>query len=637
MTRSPPLAQMTARMQCRGEPGIAGDHEHQPAIPANPCDSLPERHAVRILVMAEHDACEAMRQASDRRPRIGQAAVISEQPERRQWRRTSRGRTCPGKQTWRERGWVGVRLRHLIAVSSEPTMSKRKHAIEAHFQQGVRLHRASRLAEAELVYRQVLAAMPGHAETLHMLGVLALQSGQFGAALANIDQAIALRPATAMYHVNRANALLALGDKAAAVAACQEALRHKRNCAEADQVLGHALADEGRTDAAIEAYRAALRHNPNLPGLHNNLGLALRQAGQLEDAATHLRQALTQEPSDVQAQSNLAGLLKELGRLDEAEALYREALRQRPDEPGLHYNLGLVLLLRGRLDAGWPEYEWRFRAGTARLPDCSQPRWQGEPLDGRTLLVRAEQGFGDTIQFCRFVPLVTGGHVILEVQPSLRRLVTGLQGVERIVGAGETLVDFDLYVPLLSLPHLLRFTPVTVPYLRAEPALIAAWRERLGHGGFRIGIAWQGNPASQAELGRSCPLESLRPLASLPGVRLISLQKHHGLEQLATAAAGLGIETPDLDAGADAFVDTAAVMECVDLIVTSDTSIAHLAGALGRPVWVALQHVPDWRWQLERDDCPWYPSMRLFRQTRRGDWDDVFARIAAAAADLVPA
>ncbi len=515
-------------------------------------------------------------------------------------------------------------------------MSKRKHAIEAHFQQGVRLHRAGRLGEAEQVYRQVLAATPMHAETLHMLGLLALQSGQASAALANIDRAIALRPATAIYHVNRANALLALGDKAAAVAACHEALRHKRNCAEADQVLGHALADQGNTGAAIEAYRAALHHNPNLPGLHNNLGLVLRQAGQLEDAATHLRQALGDEPSDVQAQSNLAGLLKELGRLDEAEALYREALRQRPDEPGLHFNLGLVLLLRGRLDEGWPEYEWRFRAGTARIPDCAQACWQGEPLDGRTLLVRTEQGFGDTIQFCRFVPLVTGGHVVLEVQSPLRRLVGGLQGVERIVSAGDTLAAFDLYVPLLSLPHLLGFPPVTVPYLRAEPQLIAAWRERLGHNGFKIGIAWQGNPASQAELGRSCPLEALRPLASLPGVRLISLQKHHGLDQLASLAAELRIETPQLDAGADAFVDTAAVMACVDLIVTSDTSVAHLAGALGRPVWVALQHVPDWRWQLAREDCPWYPSMRLFRQTRRSDWDGVFARITAAAADLVP-
>ena len=516
-------------------------------------------------------------------------------------------------------------------------MSKRKHAIEAHFQQGVRLHRAGRLGEAEQVYRQVLAATPAHAETLHMLGVLALQSGQARAALACIDRAIALRPAAAMYHVNRANALLALGEKEAAVAACHEGLRHKRNCAEAGQVLGHALADQGRTDAAIEAYRAALRHNPNLPGLHNNLGLALRQAGLLEDAATHLHQALAQEPSDVQAQGNLAGLLKELGRLDEAEALYREALRQRPDEPGLHYNLGLVLLLRGRLDAGWPEYEWRFRAGTARIPDCAQARWQGEPLDGRTLLVRTEQGFGDTIQFCRFVPSVTGGHVVLEVQPQLRRLVGGLQGVERIVGAGEPLPDFDLYVPLLSLPHLLRFMPVTVPYLRAEAQLIAAWRERLGSDGFKVGIAWQGNPTSQAELGRSCPLEALRPLASLAGVRLISLQKHHGLEQLATVASELRIETPLLDAGPDAFVDTAAVMASLDLIVTSDTSIAHLAGALGRPVWVALQHVPDWRWQLGREDCPWYPSMRLFRQTRRGDWEDVFARITAAAADLVPA
>ena len=566
-------------MERGGKAGIAGDHQHEPAIPADPCHCLSERRAVRILIVAEHDAGEATRQAGDRRPRVSQAAIIGEQPERRQWRGPTRGRARPVKQTRRELGlirglgMVGVRRRHLIAVSLEPAMSKRKHAIEAHFQQGVRLHRAGRLAEAEQVYRQVLAATPTHAETLHMLGVLALQSGQASAALANIDRAIALRPATAMYHVNRANALLALGDKAAAVAACHEALRHKRNCAEADQVLGHALADQGNTDAAIEAYRAALRHNPNLPGLHNNLGLVLRQAGQLEDAATHLRQALGDEPSDVQAQSNLAGLLKELGRLDEAEALYREALRQRPDEPGLHFNLGLVLLLRGRLDEGWPEYEWRFRAGTARIPDCAQACWQGEPLDGRTLLVRTEQGFGDTIQFCRFVPLVTGGHVVLEVQSPLRRLVGGLQGVERIVSAGDTSGRLRFVCaaaqpaasPGLPTGHGAVFARRAAVHScvarKAWPRRIQDWHRMARQSGEpgRVGTILPAGGAAAACLAARGPADQPAKASWFGSTRDGSPRS-------------LRIETPQLDAGPDAFIDTAAVMACLDLIVTSDTS-----------------------------------------------------------------
>lgn len=507
-------------------------------------------------------------------------------------------------------------------------MSKNTHAIEMGFQQALRLHRAGRLAEAEQFYRQILAAVPNHADSLHMLGVLALQSGRPAEALPYLEQAIARQPRMAIYRVNRANALRASGNPAAAVAECKEALRLKRNSAEACQALGLALSDLGQHEDAVAAYREALRHGPNLPDLHNNLGLALREAGHLEAAAEALRRAVANAPRDGYGRGNLAGVLKELGRLDEAEALHRDALRQQPDDPMHHYGLGLCLLLAGRLAEGWPEYEWRFRAGALHMPASSRPLWQGEPLAGRTLLIRLEQGFGTNIQFCRYAAQISGGRVILEVYPSLRRLFASLRGVDGVVSAGEAPPPFDLYVPLMSLPRLLPPPPADAPYLAAEPERIAAWRDRLGSHGFKIGVAWQGNPDSQAELGRSYPIACLGKLAALPGVRLISLQKHHGLDRLAGAPGELQIETPELDAGPDAFVDTAAVMQNLDLIVTSDTSIAHLAGALARPVWVALQHVPDWRWQLGRDDCPWYPSMRLFRQTQRGNWEDVFTRIA---------
>ncbi len=510
-------------------------------------------------------------------------------------------------------------------------MSKRKHAIDAHFQSGVRLHSAGRLPEAEQVYRQIIASAPGHADSFHMLGVIASQCSQPEAAVACIDRAIALKPSAALFHVNRASALLALGKLDAAENGCLTALGLKRNCAEAYQVLGHVLSDLGRPEDAIAAYKQALRHKPDLPDLYNNLGLALRQADRPEEAAEALRQAIRRAPQDAQALGNLAGILKELAQPSDSEASYRRALQLQPDDAALHVNLSVVLLLAGRFSEGWDEYEWRFRAGAAKLPDCDRPQWKGEPLAGQTLLVRAEQGLGDTIQFCRHVPLLdAGGPVIFEVQPGLRRLMSCLPGIAQLVTVGEMLPRFGLYCPLLSLPRLMDSRTAQVPYLTAEPDRIAQWRERLGTNGYRVGIAWQGNPASAAERGRSVPLHHFRPLAQIPGVRLISLQKQHGLEQLQNVPAGLQIETmgENLDEGPDAFIDTAAVMQSLDLVVTSDTSIAHLAGALGRPVWVALKHVPDWRWQLVGDEIAWYPTMRLFRQTKRGDWEGVFARIA---------
>ena len=508
-------------------------------------------------------------------------------------------------------------------------MSTRKHAIDAYFQSGVRLHGAGRLAEAEQVYRQVLAAVPGHPDSLHMLGLVALQCGQPEAALGCFDQAIAGKPSQAIFHVNRASALLALRRFDAALEACREAVRLKRNCAEAFQVMGHVLSDLGRPEEAVAAYRDALRHKPDLPDLYNNIGLALRQAGRLDEALVALRQATARAPRDAQALSNLAGVMKELARPKDAETGYRQALRLAPDDALLHFNLAVVLLLAGNFAAGWEEYEWRFRAGAARIAPTSLPRWDGKDLRGRTLLIRAEQGMGDTIQFCRYVPMLAAqGPVAMEVQPGLEHLMRNV--APRIVRVGGALPACDVWCPLLSLPRRLGMPGPAPPYLVPDIDRVAAWRERLGTHGRRIGIAWQGNPIAAAERGRSIPLREYLPLAQVPGVRLISLQKQHGLEQLASAPEGLRIETlgDDFDAGPDAFIDTAAVMQCLDMVITSDTSVAHLAGALGRPVWVAVQHVPDWRWLLEGEDCLWYPTMRLFRQTRRSDWAGVFARMA---------
>jgi len=505
-------------------------------------------------------------------------------------------------------------------------MSRRSKQLDAACQQAERLLAAGRLAEAEQIYRQVLAAEPKHADANHMLGVLALQAGHPAAALDLFDIAILAKPLVSAYHVHRAHALLALHRPADAVAACRVALRTKSNNAEAYQVLGHAHTDALQPGEALRAYREAARLKPNLPDLFNNLGTALRNIGALEEAEDRLREALRRAPGDLGVQLNLSSVLKELGKVADAESLLRDALRQRPDDPVLLYNMALLLLLTGRDSEAWPGWEQRFAARATPDRGLPQPQWAGDALNGRRLLVYAEQGLGDTIQFCRFLPGLEAA-VTFEAPPRLQRLLGSVPGMPPMVAPGAAAAA-DVVCPLMSLPARIGAAiPGPVPYLFAEAERIARWGARIGTDGFKIGIAWQGNPARTEDRGRSIPLHAFGPLAAVPGVRLISLQKNDGTEQIRELAS---VETlgADFDVGPDGFLDTAAAMMCVDLVVTSDTSIAHLAGALGRPVWVALRAVPDWRWQLGREDSPWYPTMRLFRQTEREDWSGVFGAMA---------
>ena len=501
-------------------------------------------------------------------------------------------------------------------------MSKRSQQIDAFFRQGQRLHMAGRLAEAEQIYRQVIAAAPRHADALHALGALALQAGRPADADTLLTQAINLKPA-ADFMLTRANALLALARPEDAAQVVRHVLRARPSSPEAHQVLGHALSDSGRPDEAIEVYRTAISLAPALPDIRNNLGMALRQANRLQEAEQELRQA----PPEPEALVNLSSIQKELGAFAESEATLRRALRMASDNPVLRYNWSLLMLLLGRTTEAWDGWEQRFRAGAIPSRPFAQPQWQGEPLGNRTLLVHAEQGLGDVIQFVRYLPSIQG-NVVFKAPPRLISLLSSNPSMPPMITADEALTAADVVVPLLSLPARTDLPPAPVPYLFAEPDRVAAWRDRIGSNGFRIGINWQGNSGRFEDRGRSFPLATFQVLAS-PGVRLISLQKGEGEEQL--AAAGFPVETMEgLDAGPDAFLDTAAVMMTLDLIVTSDTSIAHLAGALGCPVWVALRRVPDWRWMLEREDSPWYPTMRLFRQSQDGDWATVCAAMAAA-------
>jgi tetratricopeptide (TPR) repeat protein len=511
---------------------------------------------------------------------------------------------------------------------------------EAHNNLGTVLAQQGRLDEATASYQQALQLKPDYPEAHNNLGLALARQGRLDEAVASYQQALRLNPNYPDAHSNLGNALHEQGRLDAAVASCQQALRLKPDWAEAHHSLGIVLAKQDQLDAAVASFEQVLRLRPDYPDAHHNLGIVLGNQDQLDAAAVSFQQALQLKPDYPEAHHNLGLALARQGRLDEALACFQQALHLKPEYPEAHWDRGLAWLLMGRFEQGWAGYEWRWKCKEFKpLPPLHSPLWDGSPLDGRTILVHAEQGLGDTFQFIRYAPLVQqrGGRVVLVCQPPLIPLLRRSPGIERLLAQGDALPEYDVHVPLISLPGLLGTTlesvPADVPYLDAEPQLVEAWRHRLGsYSGFKVGIAWQGNPQFRFDRLRSIPLAQFAPLARVPGVHLLSLQKGAGRDQLPVLPARFPVTDlgGQLDETTGAFLDTAAVMKNLDLVITSDTAAAHLAGALGVPVWVALHHVPDWRWLLDREDSPWYPTMRLFRQTQSGQWEDVFERIAAA-------
>lgn len=336
---------------------------------------------------------------------------------------------------------------------------------------------------------------------------------------------------------------------------------------------------------------------------------------------------------------NLGNAQRDRGELDQAEASYQAVLRVQPEYAEAHYNRALGQLLRGNFEAGWRGYEWRSNCRAFPSRAFDQPTWDGSSLGGRTILLHTEQGLGDILQFIRFAPLVKarGGNVIVECPRSLCELLERTPGIDRLIPRGAPVPAFDVQAPLMSLPRILGTTiatiPAQVPYLFPCPETIGLWHTELAAvaaGNFKIGVCWQGNPKYAADRQRSFPLEQLAPLAQLPGVHLISLQKGYGREQIEALAGQF--ELTDLGSRLDettgAFVETAAVLKALDLVIAPNTAIAHLAGGLGVPVWLALPESLEWRWMVEREDSPWYPTMKLFRRPANAGWKEVFCRMA---------
>ena len=535
-------------------------------------------------------------------------------------------------------------------------------------------HRAGRLAEAEAVYNEILKASPEHIDSLHLSGLIASQRGNHRVAIERIGKAIALtrtRPVAAL-HNNLGVALRGAGQPDRAAAHFGQAVALKPDYAEAHTNLGAALQDLGRLDDAAVCSRRAVELTPQAPMAHYAFGAVLQQQEKLEEARACYEQAIRLKPDYADAHINLGTVLTDLGKPAEALAPYRRAVAFKPAHPNAHYNLGralertgqpeaalecyrqaqtlkpdyaeahwneaLIQLARGDLAAGWRKYEWRWRLPGMVPRGFPQPAWRGEDGRDRTILIHAEQGFGDTLQFIRYARLARErvGMVIVECQPSLTSLLERTPGIDRLVARGEPLPAFDYQVPMLSMPGILGTTidniPADIPYLRPSPDRVTAWHARMaGIGELKVGLVWRGNPGNSQDRARSLSAAAFAGLPANPGIRCFILQQDASQAEI-DALSQHGAVT---DCGPDLtdWGETAALISELDLVVTVDTAVAHLAGALGKPVWILLTHIPHWCWLTDREDSPWYPTARLFRQPETGAWEPVQMRVRGALAE----
>ena len=506
---------------------------------------------------------------------------------------------------------------------------------EYHANLGRVLQAAGRAAEAAGSFRRALTLDPRSAVLYSDLAAALIACDTVDEAPDLCRRALALDPGLAAAQVNLGIALMRLGDAEAAEGALAAALRLVPDDPFTLFQMGRALQARDRPERAAEVYRRALALAPGMAEAHSNLGNILKDAGDFDGAVREYEAALAIDPGLATAHGNLGVVRQEQGEFEAALDCFDRALDLAPDDAECHRNRAMVLLLTGRLREGWEDYEWRWR--TAHFApvrrDFPMPPWTGEDLSRRRILVHAEQGFGDTLQFCRYLPLLTdrGAEVVFECPNALAGMVASVSADIQVVTAGNRLPDADFHVPLMSLPYRfeteLATIPARTPYLFADPDAVDRWRDRLGDGGgLRVGVAWRGSARFKRDRIRSPGLAVLEPLFGIAGVRFFSLQKDGGADDLADA--GLKGTVRDLTGDWNDFSDSAAAVAGLDLVITPDTAAAHLAGALGRPVWVLLPHVAEWRWLSDRADSPWYPTARLFRQDQPGEWPGVVARVA---------
>jgi Flp pilus assembly protein TadD len=502
----------------------------------------------------------------------------------------------------------------------------------------VALQHKGRRHEAAAVYRQVLQMQPEHPETLNNLGRILFEQGQWNEARRCLELAASSKPEFAEPQFNLGDLFRVQGEPAVAADHYRQAARLKPSMAEAWNNLGNILKAQGDLPGAIDCYRHGVRLHPELAETHYNLGSALREAGYLEPAVLEFMEALRLRPDYAEAHNNLGLTWKGCGAQELAVAAFSRAIEINPGMAEARWNRSFFNLLDGHFREGWQDYESRFCIPQWKFIypfRLNLPRWNGEVDKTKTILVHDEQGFGDTLQFVRYLPMVRQrcGRVILETRRELLDLLRGFPGaderVERPAGHHPP-VAADACVPLLSLPGIFGTTletiPAPVPYLHADPEKTNLWARRLQGPELKIGMVWAGRLEHSNDRNRSCPLELFLPLMGLPGLRWFGLQKgpaaaQSEIEPISRMLVNWGTGLKD-------FSDTAAAIAQLDLVLSVDTAVVHLAGAMGKPVWVLLSFVSDWRWMTRREDSPWYPTMRLFRQATPGDWPGVFRRVA---------
>lgn len=548
---------------------------------------------------------------------------------------------------------LGITLRlqeHLAkAITSlEKAIALQPDLAVAHFSLGDLLAQSDNLAgnlagNLEIAIAHLKTAIkiqPNFAQAYSSLGLALNKQKQLEEAVVMFDRAIAIAPELAEAYCNLADVLIQQEKIDAALAACQRAITLKPNLAEAYANLGVALMRQGQLDAAIDACQQAITLKPTLAEAHCNLGETLFKQDRLEAAIVAYHQAIALKPNLGDAHGNLGVALCEQNRIPEALSHLHVAVSLDPDDPTAHINLGMTQILIGDFQNGLTEYEWRWQHKDIPKPNFPQPVWDGSPLDGRRITIWAEQGFGDTLQFVRYAPMLAqiGGRVIVRCPANLVRLIASMPSVEFAIAEGETLPEFDVHAQMLSLPKLMHTTveniPAQVPYIQSD-----IWHcegiatNSLPIKALNVGITWASGYRDKPDSLRfyhkkSCPLSEFTPLLDIPNVQLYSLQVGGNAKDIA--------EFKNRDRLHDwsplirDFTDTAALIAQLDLLISVDTAIVHLAGAMGKPVWNLLPFAPDWRWFLEREDTPWYPTMRLFRQSERGNWGEVIKRVSAA-------
>ena len=501
-------------------------------------------------------------------------------------------------------------------------------------QQALAAYQRGELGDAERLCRDALAADRGEFDGYHLLAVIHARRGEQRLALAAYDLALLIRPDDPRALSNRAVALDELGQYAEALASCERALAQQPDYLPALSNRGNALRALQRFEEALASYDRALALAPEFPEALSNRGTTLDKLGRYDEALASYDRALALRPDFAQALSNRGLALRRLGRVAEALISCDRALAIRSDYAECRANRAALLLLLGRMREGWREFEWRRHAKDRPPRDLAAAEWRGEDLDGKRLLLYADGEVAETIQFARFARLLAGrgATIIVEVQPALAEPMRSLAGASEIIALGAPSPPSDWQLPLMSVPAMLNLSeaeiPAETPYLAADPVRVADWAGRLPDGEFRVGIAWRGGSDG------AIPLAAFAALADIGGVRLIGLQDLAAGPRPALPIVDLG---GDIAAGPDPLGDAAAVIVQLDLVIACDGAIAHLAGALGRPVWVALGIAPEWSWMLGRAGSPWYPTARLFRQDRAGDWDTVMVRVAAALTEAIAA